>query len=284
MPLGLGESDLQPVWHDFSKQPHLTVLGDTASGKTAVLRLIAEAMTKNYAPGEAEVILIDSRRALLDAVPDSYRRGFAFSSPAAAEIIGPTTTELRERLPGPDITPQQLQRRDWWSGPEVFIFVDDYDLLVTPMGGPLDTLLELLPQAADIGLHVILTRSAAGSGRISMDSVVRRMQESNTPDLALSCPPTEMPLLNGMRPRNLPPVVPISSRGATRHCCKPPGWNPPKQPSGAPGERSVEPVQIARRAGSEAVQAGGDHAAGSCRACRRAVSGFRAVQPVRPAR
>lgn len=205
VPLGLGESDLQPVWHDFSKQPHLTVLGDTASGKTAVLRLIADAMTKNYAPGEAEAILVDSRRALLDALPDTYRRGFAFSSAAAAELIGPTTAELRERLPGPDVTPQQLQRRDWWSGPEVFIFVDDYDLLVTPMGGPLDTLLELLPQAADIGLHVILTRSAAGSGRVSMDSVVRRLQESNTPDLVLSCPPTEMPLLNGMRPRNLAP-------------------------------------------------------------------------------
>ncbi|MBB5152476.1 type VII secretion protein EccCa [Saccharopolyspora phatthalungensis] len=204
VPLGLGESDLQPVWHDFSSQPHLTVLGDTASGKSAVLRLIAHAVTQNYAPGEAQMILIDSRRALLDAVPDEYRRGFAFSGAAASELVGPVAAELRERLPGPDVTPQQLKRRDWWSGPEVYIFVDDYDLLASSMGGPLDSLLDLLPQAADIGLHVILARSAAGSGRLSMDSVVRRMQESNTPDLALSCPPTEMPLLNGMRPRTLP--------------------------------------------------------------------------------
>ncbi|MFI0468677.1 type VII secretion protein EccCa [Saccharopolyspora sp. 5N102] len=202
--LGLGESDLQPVWHDFNQQPHLTVLGDNASGKTGLLRLIADAIPKQYAPGEAELILVDSRRVLLDAVPDEYRRGFAFSAAAAAELVGQAAGELRERLPGVDVTPQQLQRRDWWSGPEVFIFVDDYDLLASGMGGPLDSLLDLLPQAADIGLHVILARSAAGSARLSMDSVVRRMQESNTPDLALSCPPTEMPLLNGMRPQQLP--------------------------------------------------------------------------------
>ncbi len=204
VPLGLGEVDLEPVWHDFASQPHLTVLGDTASGKTAVLRLIADAIPRRYQPGEAEVIVVDSRRALVDAVPDTYRRGFAFSAAAAAELAGAAATELRQRLPGTEVSPQQLQRRDWWSGPEVFLLVDDYDLLTSSLGGPLDSLLDLLPQAADIGLHVVLARNAAGSTRLSMDSVVRRLQESNTPDLVFSCPPTEMPLLNGMRPRQLP--------------------------------------------------------------------------------
>ncbi|MEV5539903.1 type VII secretion protein EccCa [Saccharopolyspora shandongensis] len=235
--LGWGEADLQPVWHDFTQQPHLTVLGDTASGKTAVLRLIADAIPKQYAPGEAELILVDSRRVLLDAVPDSYRRGFAFSASAAEELIGKAAAELRERLPGADITPQQLQRRDWWSGPEVFIFVDDYDLLDSGMGGPLDSLLDLLPQAADIGLHVILTRSAAGSARLSMDSVVRRMQESNTPDLALSCPPTEMPLLNGMRPQQLPAgrAHLVTRRNATLMQT---GWLEPRGAAAEAGSRA----------------------------------------------
>ncbi|MEV0406057.1 type VII secretion protein EccCa [Actinoallomurus sp. NPDC050550] len=205
VPLGWGEADLAPVWHDFDRQPHLTVLGDTGSGKTGVLRLIADAIPRAYEPGEVEVVVIDSRRALLDAVPEEYRRGFAFSSAAAAELIGTLATRLRERVPGADITPAQLARRDWWSGPDVYVLVDDYDLLTGPMGGPLEDLIDLLPQAGDIGLHVVLARSAAGSGRVSMDAVVRRLQESNTPDLALSCPPNEMPLLNGSRPRQFPP-------------------------------------------------------------------------------
>jgi S-DNA-T family DNA segregation ATPase FtsK/SpoIIIE len=203
--LGWGESDLAPIWHDFHNQPHLTVLGDTESGKTAVLRLIAHAIPQAYRPGEAEVVVVDSRRALLDSVPEEYRHGFAFSASAAAEMIEAVATRLRARMPGADVTPAQLARRDWWTGPEVYILVDDYDLLTGPMGGPLSALIDLLPQAADIGLHVVLSRNAAGSARLSMDAVVRRMQESNTPDLALSCPPTEMPLLNGMRPRQFPP-------------------------------------------------------------------------------
>jgi hypothetical protein len=84
-------------------------------------------------------------------VPGEYRHGFAFSAVAVGELVREVAGELRGRLPGPDVTPQQLQRRDWWTGPEVFVLVDDYDLLAGPGGGPLDPLLDLLPQAADIG-------------------------------------------------------------------------------------------------------------------------------------
>ncbi len=227
--LGWGEADLAPVWHDFDRQPHLTVLGDTGSGKSAVLRLIAQAIPRAYAPGEAEVVIVDSRRALIDAIPEEYRRGFAFSASAAGELVDTLATRLRERVPGADVTPAQLTRRDWWSGPDVYVLVDDYDLLTGPMGGPLNALIDLLPQAADIGLHVVLARSAAGSGRLSMDAVVRRLQESNTPDLALSCPPNEMPLLNGMRPRQFPPGrgLLVTRRSATQLQT---GWLEPTTP------------------------------------------------------
>jgi DNA segregation ATPase FtsK/SpoIIIE, S-DNA-T family len=206
MPLGLAERDLQPVWHDFTSHPHLTVLGDAGSGKSAVLRLVAHAIVANHSPQQARVLVIDTRRILLEAVPEAYRLGSAYSAKAAGELVTKLSEELRARLPGPEITPQQLARRDWWSGPDLYILVDDYDLLAIPMqGGPLDSLVDLLPQASDVGLHVVLARAAAGSSRMSMDSVVRRLQESNSPDLALSCPPGEMPLLNGMRPRQFPP-------------------------------------------------------------------------------
>jgi DNA segregation ATPase FtsK/SpoIIIE, S-DNA-T family len=206
MPLGLSERDLAPVWHDFATHPHLTVLGDTGAGKSAVLRLVAHAIVRNHTPDQARVLVIDTRRILLEAIPEPYRIGSAYSATAAAQLVSSLSEQLRERLPGPDITPQQLARRDWWTGPELYILVDDYDLLVSAMsGGPLDSIVDLLPQATDVGLHVVLTRAAAGSSRTSMDSVVRRLQESNTPDIALSCPPNEMQLLNGMRPRQFPP-------------------------------------------------------------------------------
>ncbi|GLZ38932.1 type VII secretion protein EccCa [Actinokineospora sp. NBRC 105648] len=203
--LGAGELDLKPVWHDFGVQPHLTVLGDSGAGKTAVLRLVTSAIPQVYSPQEAQVVIVDSRRTLLELLPEEYRRGVAVAAAPAAELIRPLAAELKARVPGADVSPSMLKSRSWWSGPEYFVIVDDYDLVHSGAGGPLDSLVELLPQAGDIGLHVVLARAAAGSGRMSMDAVVRRLQESNTPDLALSVPPNEMPLLNGQRGRQLPP-------------------------------------------------------------------------------
>ena len=46
---------------------------------------------------------------------------------------------LKVRMPGPNVTPQQLRDRSWWEGKEVFILVDDYDprehFLRQPGGG-----------------------------------------------------------------------------------------------------------------------------------------------------
>jgi S-DNA-T family DNA segregation ATPase FtsK/SpoIIIE len=203
--LGAGELDLQPVWHDFGDRPHLTIIGDSGSGKTAALRLITKAITTVYTPEEAQILVVDPRRTILESVPDAYRRGTAVSVPAAEALVREITAELQERVPGTDITPAQLRRRDWWSGPEIFILVDDYDLLLGPAGGPFQSLVELVPQAGDIGLHMVMARAAAGSSRSAMEPVTRRLQESNTPELALSMPSTELPLLNGARGRQLPP-------------------------------------------------------------------------------
>ncbi|MEU3269278.1 type VII secretion protein EccCa [Saccharomonospora sp. NPDC006951] len=205
VPLGAGELDLKPVWHDFSDRPHLTIVGDSASGKTAALRLIAQAITSVYTPEQAQILIVDPRRTLLESVPEAYRRGVAVSAPAAETMVREVTELLRERVPGTDISPARLRRRDWWTGPEIFVLIDDYDLLLGATGGPFTPMVELVPQAADIGLHMVMARAAAGSSRSAMEPVTRRLQESNTPELALSMPANELPLLNGSRGRQLPP-------------------------------------------------------------------------------
>jgi S-DNA-T family DNA segregation ATPase FtsK/SpoIIIE len=203
--LGWSETELAPVWHDFLATPHLTVIGDTESGKTNLLRLIARAITRCYTPDQAKIMLVDLRRELYDTVPQEYRLGYAVSGAVAGQAATEIAAKLRERVPGPDINPEQLRRRDWWSGHELFLLIDDYDLVSSGVNSPLLPLVDFLPQAADIGLHLVITRGAAGSARSMMDPVLRRLQESNTPDLALSCPPSEGPLLGNVRPRQFPP-------------------------------------------------------------------------------
>ena len=51
------------------------------------------------------------------------------------------------------------------GGPELYVVVDDYDLVVTPSGNPLQPLFNLLAQGRDVGLHVVLARRVLGARR-----------------------------------------------------------------------------------------------------------------------
>lgn len=148
--------------------------------------------------------MVDYRRALFDAVPADYRLGYAVSAESTREAVLDAVAGLRTRIPDAQVTPEQLRRRDWWSGPRLFVLIDDYDLLAGPES-PLQPLLDLLRHGRDIGFHLVVTRGAANVMRMSMDPLLRRLQETNSPDVALSCPPTEGPLLGGTKARHLPP-------------------------------------------------------------------------------
>ena len=202
--LGIDEAGMQPVWHDFADLPHLTALGDSESGKTNLLRHLARSVQARYTPAEARIMIVDYRRQLFDAVPEAYRLGYSVSADSTKAIVADAVAGLTPRMPGSDISPEQLRRRDWWSGPRLFVLIDDYDLL-TGHDNPLLPLLPYLSQGADIGFHLALARGAAGVVRMSMDPLIRRLQETNSPDVALSCPPNEGPLLGNVKPRHLPP-------------------------------------------------------------------------------
>jgi DNA segregation ATPase FtsK/SpoIIIE, S-DNA-T family len=203
--LGLDEQNLQPVWHDFGASPHLLIFGDAESGKTNLLRLVADAVDQKYPARRARIMLADYRRDMFDAVSTDRQLGYAVNSTALAEMVGGAAVILRERLPGPGITPEQLRRRDWWRGPELFLVVDDYELLAGGLDGPLAPLADLLPQGAEIGLHLILARSATGAGRAMMDPILRRLWEIGSSALLLSCPKDEGAFLGDIKPRQLTP-------------------------------------------------------------------------------
>jgi S-DNA-T family DNA segregation ATPase FtsK/SpoIIIE len=200
---GVAEGSLTPVWHDFAEQPHLTMLGDAESGKTNLLRLMIKGITERYGPNEAKILLVDLRRNLMDHLPQQYRMGVAVTSQAAREMLTAAAQVIHKRMPGMDLSPEQLRRRDWWSGAQLFIVLDDFEL-VTSMNSPLAPLVELLAYGADIGLHLIVARGAFGSARTGNDPALRKLAELNTPDLMLSCPPLDTPSSSKLRGRLLP--------------------------------------------------------------------------------
>ncbi|QMU80470.1 type VII secretion protein EccCa [Streptacidiphilus sp. PB12-B1b] len=216
VPLGLDEAALATVWHDFELQPHLMVFGDTEMGKTNLLRLVARAVAGRYTPDQARVLLADTRRDLYDVVPAEHQLGYSVSSGALAGNVKEAVSILRERVPGADVAPGRLRLRDWWVGPALYVLVDDYDLLSSPMDTPLAPLMDLLAQGNEIGLHLVVARASAGAGRSMGDPVLRRLWDLGTPGLMLSTPREEGPFLGSTMPRRLPPgrAQLVTRRGA----------------------------------------------------------------------
>jgi S-DNA-T family DNA segregation ATPase FtsK/SpoIIIE len=100
-----------------------------------------------------------------------------------------------------------MRRRDWWEGTELFIVVDDYDLMTKSggFGSTLEPLLPLLAQGVAIGLHVIIARSTSGAIRAMSDPVIRRLWELGSPATLFSYPKEEGKFLGEAAPRRLPP-------------------------------------------------------------------------------
>ncbi|MBU3065210.1 type VII secretion protein EccCa [Nocardia sp. NEAU-G5] len=201
--IGLGESELQPMVLDFDEQPHLLVFADVGCGKTTLLRNIALGIVENSHANEARIILIDYRRTMLGAIEGKHLAGYSTSSQTSIDIIKEVAGFLSRRIPGSDITPAQLRERTWWTGPEVYVIVDDYDMVAA--NNPLVALMDLIPQARDIGLHVIIARRAGGAGRALFDNVLGPMKDMSVDGILMSTPKDEGVLLGDVRPATYPP-------------------------------------------------------------------------------
>ncbi|MFK3981923.1 type VII secretion protein EccCb [Micromonospora sp. NPDC050397] len=205
IPIGVNETALAPVYLEPALDPHLTVFGDAECGKSNLLRLIARGIVERYSPAQARVVVADYRRSLLGVVESEHLIGYASSNQVFGELLGHVRLSMEARLPPPDVTPEQLRTRSWWTGPELYLLVDDYDLVATGGSNPLTVLLELLPQARDIGLHLILARRVGGLARALYEPVLQRLRDIETPGLLMSGRREEGAVLGTIRPSALPP-------------------------------------------------------------------------------
>jgi hypothetical protein len=79
-----------------------------------------------------------------------------------------------------------------WSGPEIFLIIDDAEKLPTGLDSPLGPLAQAVKSAEDVGLRVIYTRGFGGfSGAHRADPVIAGMLLANTPLLVMDSDPDE---------------------------------------------------------------------------------------------
>ncbi|WP_393058776.1 type VII secretion protein EccCa [Streptomyces sp. LN549] len=224
---GIDEMNLAPVFVDFDTDPLFAVFGESESGKSALLRLLIKQITERYTPQEALICVGDYRRSLLECVPEPYLVGYSTTQNSFEKYLQDMNSLITSRIPGPDVTPQQLRTRSWWRGPRAFIIVDDYDLVATSSGNPMAQLVDNLPYARDAGVNFIIARSSAGAGRSSYEPFMQRFKELGAQGVVLSGHPGEGELLGDVKARPLPPGrgLFVSRRGVPALVQT--GWLPP---------------------------------------------------------
>ncbi|MFE3445403.1 type VII secretion protein EccCa [Nocardia sp. NPDC059180] len=206
VPFGVRESDLGTAAIDFGVSTHFMVLGSSGSGKSSVLGALLESITRQFDSSQARILLIDYRRRHLGAVPDDMLIAHLTNERDVVEGLPPLISKMRGRRPPDSVTTRQLAERSWWSGPEVFVVVDDYHMVVQRGAlNPLEPLKEILVDGRDTGLHAILARNIAQADTALYDNVIGQVKNLNCSGLIMDGTRQDGVLLGDVRPTKQPP-------------------------------------------------------------------------------
>jgi hypothetical protein len=209
--IGQREEDLAPVVLDFAENPLLMVFGDAKSGKTTLLRHIIRTIRDNAGADEVAFTVLDRRLHLVDEPlfeDNEYTADVDRITPAMLGLAN----LIESRRPPAGLSAAQVSRATY-RGPAHYLLIDDVDQLPDgpvasgPYIGqrPWTPLVALLAHAADLGLRVIVTARASGSGHALMTSpLLRRLNDLQATTLMLSGNPHDSGKIRGQRFARLP--------------------------------------------------------------------------------
>ena len=201
VPLGLRERDLGVEFLDPDAiDRNVVVLGDNGTGRTALLRHLALALTARYTPEELVFAVFDPRRTLHGVIPEPYLGGYAASAALVERLVAAIPPELRTREPDAvdGTVPETVHQ------PRIVILADDYDVLTAAGTSPLAPLQPYLAMSRELNLSAVLARRVAGAARGLHDPVLATVREGGATGLMFSGDRGEGPLLGGVRAERLP--------------------------------------------------------------------------------
>lgn len=197
LPLGVGGPRLEPV---YCASGHALAIGASAAGKSTFIAAAIEAI--GAMPREsARMVILDPRRAHLGRAGEEMVAFYAAQAGAIADAVKALVATMRSRLPGADVSPAQLAERSWWQGPDIYLVIDDFDLVGDPV---LREVTELLPHARDIGLHVVCARKFGGVSRALFAGFLGALKDAH-PDVLVMDGTRDEGTLFGVRPGPLAP-------------------------------------------------------------------------------
>jgi S-DNA-T family DNA segregation ATPase FtsK/SpoIIIE len=204
--VALGERDLAPVRIDLTDaDQHCLVVGDGGAGKSTFLRTWMRGLAARYSPEAIRFMTVDYRRGLAGVVPAAYIGAYAGEATRAEAYATQLAETLARRVPPAEISARELRDRTWWTGPDLYLVVDDYDLL-EGQPSPLRPLFPYIPTGREVGFHVVVARRSGGISRMLLsDTVISRTREVGAVSLLLSADAREGVIAGDVRGTQLPP-------------------------------------------------------------------------------
>lgn len=205
LPLGGSAEDLSLVQFptdDPRSVPHLTIVGDSQSGKSTLVRSLLRSILEQYSPEEAQIYLFDPAYTLIDESKILDMRGMLGAYESKRDRIASTAREIAkliaDRLPDESVTPDAIRDGSWYRGPKIFVIIDPASTLTS--GGyeeaPTDALIEAIDTQRDfgrsLGLHVFATETTnQWMGRRTSSKFYKALTAANSDVMLLSGTSTE---------------------------------------------------------------------------------------------
>jgi S-DNA-T family DNA segregation ATPase FtsK/SpoIIIE len=196
VPIGVYEKDLMPAPLDFIANRHLTVFGRMGSGKTHLLAAAMRYLTGRFSPEQIKLIVVDVKGSkLLDAIDEDYilrwtseqevanpeyrhdpmqppkikrpvsRTGLVTNPMELAPIMVDVANALAARAPKGTESIEERRARSWWSGPEIFLFVDDAAMVANAAPMAFAPLAPHWGNAPQLGIHSLVACPMAVANR-----------------------------------------------------------------------------------------------------------------------
>jgi S-DNA-T family DNA segregation ATPase FtsK/SpoIIIE len=193
--LGIREDTLGVSYAEMYREPHLLIVGTAKSGKSEAIGTINDSIAGRFPTvDDAAVIFYDPRRRHLGKIDDKNLWAYVTTDEEFLDAAGRLwqNYDISSRDLPAGIDADTRAARSWWTGPEVFVLVDDYHLVAnaSPAFGE-SAVHKALPWVANEslarGLHFVIARSSDNLAVVAnRDPILKRLMGDLAPTVMLS--------------------------------------------------------------------------------------------------